>query len=246
MIDHYAVLGLGPTAEPVVVKAAYRALALEYHPDRVGDDDLAHKRMAEINAAYEVLSDPEARGAFDEKYREAIRKGKPPSMPSETMSDWEVAVSYFPEIQEASDELDLISSDLSSAFRVETLRKREFDMATYTRSRDFLLDFLRREWVAATGIWDVLLTLRLIGDTETANRMLGDCRVIGKPKAVWDRYGHELLASWGVAWNVRDTRYEKEGEDPTRTRAEMLKWVASSSFVGNGKAPLWMLDAVRP
>jgi curved DNA-binding protein CbpA len=50
-MDAYGVLGLPPTATPVEVAAAYRRLAKEWHPDRGGGD----RRMAEINAAYDLL-----------------------------------------------------------------------------------------------------------------------------------------------------------------------------------------------
>ncbi len=54
--DLYVVLGILPDAEDVVIKAAYRALAQRYHPDRwVGDAAEAHQRMTRINEAYEVL-----------------------------------------------------------------------------------------------------------------------------------------------------------------------------------------------
>jgi molecular chaperone DnaJ len=64
--DFYAVLGLLRTAEPVVVKAAYKALAQRYHPDRFpGDADFAKSRMADLNEAYRVLSNPQRRQAYD-------------------------------------------------------------------------------------------------------------------------------------------------------------------------------------
>ena len=58
MRDYYAILGVTPQAEDVVIKAAFRALAQRYHPDKFsGSADDAHRKMAEINEAYEVLSD---------------------------------------------------------------------------------------------------------------------------------------------------------------------------------------------
>ena len=64
--DYYAVLGLLPTAELVVIKAAYKALAQRYHPDKFsGDPDVARSRMEELNEAYRVLSDAQRRKAHD-------------------------------------------------------------------------------------------------------------------------------------------------------------------------------------
>ena len=64
--NHYAVLGLLPTAEPVVVKAAFKALAQRYHPDKFkGDPELARTKMKDLNEAYRVLSTPRQRQAYD-------------------------------------------------------------------------------------------------------------------------------------------------------------------------------------
>jgi preprotein translocase subunit Sec63 len=64
--DHYAVLQVDPRAEREVIDAAYRRLATKYHPDRNRSAD-AHSRMTLINAAYDVLSDPEKRVAYDRR-----------------------------------------------------------------------------------------------------------------------------------------------------------------------------------
>ena len=69
-MDLYSELGVTPQAEPEVIRAAYRALALRYHPDRqVGASSLMAAKMARINHAYNVLSKPESRRAYDESQR---------------------------------------------------------------------------------------------------------------------------------------------------------------------------------
>ena len=62
--DHYATLQVDPRAEPEVIDAAYRRLAAKYHPD-VNDSADALEYMQQLNAAYEVLSDPDKRNAYD-------------------------------------------------------------------------------------------------------------------------------------------------------------------------------------
>jgi DnaJ domain len=52
--DPFAVLGVEPSASPEEVSAAYRRLAKRWHPDRAGGREAA-ARMAEINAAYDLL-----------------------------------------------------------------------------------------------------------------------------------------------------------------------------------------------
>jgi hypothetical protein len=62
--DYYAILQVHPSAVPEIIQAAYKRLALIHHPDRDPSPD-AVRRMALINEAYEVLSDPSRRRAYD-------------------------------------------------------------------------------------------------------------------------------------------------------------------------------------
>jgi hypothetical protein len=66
--DPYAVLGLARTATEAEIRAAYLELVARYHPDKhTGNplEGLAAEKMAEINRAYEILSDPQRRAAYD-------------------------------------------------------------------------------------------------------------------------------------------------------------------------------------
>ncbi len=62
--DFYAILGVERTATDAEVKRAFRKLAQQWHPD-VSADPAADTRFKEINEAYQVLSDPERRRAYD-------------------------------------------------------------------------------------------------------------------------------------------------------------------------------------
>jgi curved DNA-binding protein CbpA len=69
--DPYATLQVLPDAEQEVVHAAFKALALKYHPDRDATRRAAEK-MAELNRAYSVLRDERARAAHDRSRRVSI------------------------------------------------------------------------------------------------------------------------------------------------------------------------------
>jgi len=63
-LDFYGILQVHPKAEKEIIYAAYRGLAFKYHPD-VSQVSNAAERMKQINTAYEVLSDPVKRAAYD-------------------------------------------------------------------------------------------------------------------------------------------------------------------------------------
>jgi molecular chaperone DnaJ len=63
--DPYDVLGVERDASTDEVKSAFRRLAQRFHPDRNPGDDQAQQKFKEINAAYQILSDPEKRAMFD-------------------------------------------------------------------------------------------------------------------------------------------------------------------------------------
>jgi DnaJ-class molecular chaperone len=64
--DYYQILGVGRNASEKEIKQAYRRLARKHHPDLNPGDKSAEARFKEINAAYEVLSDPEKRKKYDQ------------------------------------------------------------------------------------------------------------------------------------------------------------------------------------
>ena len=67
--DYYEILGLRSDATDAEIKAAYRRLALKYHPDRNPGDKLTEERFKEISEAYGVLMDRKKRAQYNFGYR---------------------------------------------------------------------------------------------------------------------------------------------------------------------------------
>ncbi len=64
--DYYEVLGVSKTAAQDEIKAAYRKLAMKYHPDRNPDNKEAEEKFKEAAESYEILSDQQKRGQYDQ------------------------------------------------------------------------------------------------------------------------------------------------------------------------------------
>jgi curved DNA-binding protein CbpA len=70
-MNYYAILGVSQYAKYREIKAAYRRLALKYHPDR-NSSPVSENSIKIINAAFEVLSDKDKRRQYDEKLFNSI------------------------------------------------------------------------------------------------------------------------------------------------------------------------------
>ena len=63
--DYYEILSVERTCTEVELKAAFRKLAMQHHPDRNPGDSEAEARFKELNEAYSILSDPQKRAVYD-------------------------------------------------------------------------------------------------------------------------------------------------------------------------------------
>ena len=73
--DYYELLGVDKSVNAADLKKAYRRLAMKHHPDRNPDDPAAEAKFKEAKEAYDVLSDSEKRGAYDQFGHAAFEGG---------------------------------------------------------------------------------------------------------------------------------------------------------------------------
>lgn len=133
--DYYRILGVLDDAEDIVIRAAYKALAQRYHPDKwTGSKEEANRRMSEINEAYDVLSDPDKRKKYDatrkkSEYEEPSEndKNNEDDLIKEIESDWNEVVNYFPDLNLITQRLRIISKSLEFSYKVILLNNKEFN-----------------------------------------------------------------------------------------------------------------------
>lgn len=134
---YYDVLGVSPETPAVVLKAAFRALAKEYHPDSSAEAAADPDRFIELQDAYAVLSDPAARSAYDNALRQALEAGEPGDAVEDHV-DSQVSVptsQESPALQSVHARFMLYSEELAGGFR-EAVRSG--------RSEEELLTFADR------------------------------------------------------------------------------------------------------
>ena len=152
--DLYEILGVLPSAEDIVITAAYRVLAQRYHPDRwAGPPAEAHERMAAINRAYETLRDPARRAAYDgqrskqdqasyEQQQDQSREDVFSQAINDLEARWKIAADVFPDLNTLRAKLAKLSSALAFSYLTVMLEKKAFNdrQAVAERMQDMFLE----------------------------------------------------------------------------------------------------------
>jgi len=151
--DFYAILGLDSDASAESIKLAYRRLAREIHPDRMGHLSHAARAeasagMAELNEAYEVLSNPRKRREYDEQFR-TFQAGEPveaPAAPSEVAPEVVPVAPARPRARRGAEVISTVVHEFSNHLRSDLLTGRQ----TFSWRERKLEGF---DWALEAGFW---------------------------------------------------------------------------------------------
>lgn len=243
--DLYSYLGVLPEAEPVVIAAAYRALASKYHPDRwTGDPAVAHERMAHANRAHEVLRDPQRRAQYDaarKKNRQSAsfnRQEEEETAFEQAMATleerWTVAVSVMPDLAQMRRELTRTSHQLAFAFVTTLLETRRFQEARAIAA-GMEHHFLERFFGTNPTIVEYAKSLIQLGMRDAVRRLNQLVDVLGSdvdPHLLTEKVDQEFCVreKRRAAWEAAEAA--RLSEEQRRNKANRIK-ILTSSFMQN-------------
>lgn len=244
--DYYAILGVLPSAEHIVIKAAYRALSKRYHPDVYKGSNIAEK-MADINEAYEILSDPAKKSEYDQA-RDSKNQATGEYFNDDfgthntvdpLEADWEVAIKYHPDLEDAAADLTKYSKKLAYVLKSYILETKDFDRI-HAKKRAILEEFLELHFGKNERIIQFAKELFNDGRTDMllelnkAIRVLGvantDERIIPKIKAEYGYFTHserfdlwlkQLGADAWIGVSSAPQLYELWGRSPIKAEAAL-------------------------
>ena len=174
--DYYANLGVLPSADVAVIRAAYLALVKKYHPDTYdGDSSEASRITKRLNAAWSILSDPAKRAEYDDAREEATgdfdrysshsgsNGGSEANLEPELLQLWDFAVKYYPDLLRLHRKLVRISPALALSFQASLALTKDWD-----RAEDYYL-----------ALTDQFLT-RYFGSHELVRKTAMDALIAGR------------------------------------------------------------------
>ncbi|KAK7992267.1 DnaJ-like protein subfamily C member 21 [Apiospora saccharicola] len=186
-VDYYELLGVDRIATDDEIKKAYRKKALELHPDRnYGDVENATKKFAEVQSAYEVLSDPQERAWYD-SHRDAILRGDDPTAEGATPEYYNVRMT-------TTEELYSLIRKFNSSVPFTDAPDGFFGILQET------FDSLAQQEIAACE-WDGLP----IVEYPSFGRADDDYDAVAKPfYSAWSNFATRKSFSWKDKWRLSD------------------------------------------
>jgi curved DNA-binding protein CbpA len=187
MKDYYRTLGVIDDAEDIVIRAAYKALAQRYHPDKwKGNPSESNRRMSDINEAYDVLSDPEKRKKYDEEYFRYRARDESSeedegdaNFISEEDEAWQIACEFFPNIKNEYFLLSKISRILANTYKATLINKQQYTESNLLENK-LESDYLKRYYGENEKIQKLAKNLLVNKESKAAIKINKIIRALGK------------------------------------------------------------------
>ncbi|KAI8950174.1 DnaJ domain-containing protein [Xylaria longipes] len=184
--DYYQLLGVDRAATDDEIKKAYRKKALELHPDRnFGDVDNATRKFADVQSAYEVLSDPQERAWYD-SHSDAILRGDDPA-------DFDAAPEYHNVRLTTTDDIYNLMGRFNKSVPLDDSPNSFFTILRETFDR-----LAEGEYAAAD--WEGLAPTEYPSFGESA----ADDTVAKAFYGRWSNFSTRLGFSWKDKWRLSD------------------------------------------
>ena len=152
MKNLYQILGVLDTAEDIVIRAAYKALAQRYHPDKwQSNAEEATVRMREINDAYRILSDPIEKAKYDKTLDKKEYQEEPDieeNIDASLEDAWKVGLVFFPKLDELYLRLRKTNYSLGNTFKLIVIESKAFNKGAEIAEKmeqDFLIKYFSND-----------------------------------------------------------------------------------------------------
>jgi len=186
MENYYEILGVSPSADDFVIKAAYKALVQRYHPDKfhsnAKDAADAETKMRQLNEAYQVLSDPAKRRDYDISFQQGTQNNQRNSQKNNDQTkrqeDWEIALSFYPDLIELETRLGKIDSSLIPEFRTILLANQQYEQRWHVANQ-LEQNYLEGYFGNDSKILAFASDLLLAGHREVAKELNRIVKVVG-------------------------------------------------------------------
>jgi len=134
-LDPYKILGIPLKADWELVKATYKSLIKIYHPDVFkGEKAFAENRISDLNNAYEFLSDPETKEAYDasidegtyqqDEYQPNENEDEQKAAINALKEEWNFACEYYPHLQDEFSNLQKLNKQIALIFMATIVEKK--------------------------------------------------------------------------------------------------------------------------
>ncbi|MEO5684760.1 MAG: DnaJ domain-containing protein [Chitinophagaceae bacterium] len=209
--DYYKILEVPATATALQIKKSFRQLALRHHPDKNPGNAAAEAMFKEVQEAYEVLSDPAAREAYNYKrwYSRSLKKefSNEPLNPSSILAECNRLTRYMHTVNVFRLDYDGLSYHIRQLLSDKNiaLLQQFNDQAINTGVVEKLIQ------CAAALPWQYILPitallLRVAGDNEILAAQVADFTMQQKRRKNWQKYHTALvliataLLCWIIYW----------------------------------------------